>query len=248
VRTPSDFGLRSDLPVQQDLLDFLAVTLTEERSVKSLIRTIVSSSVYRQSSRTRDGAAGADSENRLLWRANRKRLDFEAMRDSLLAVSGQLDRTIGGASVRIDTRSPSLRRTLYAFIDRQNLPGIFRTFDFASPDTHSPRRPRTTVPQQPLYLMNNPFVHQAAEAAVARIGDPQAAEPQVRALYNLILAREPTGDEVTLAVDFLESAADETELAGSPEPADSQSPPRPLPPLVRFAQTLMLTNEFMFLD
>jgi hypothetical protein len=234
VRTPSDFGLRSDTPLQRDLLDDLAVSFMEDDwSVKRLIRRIVTSSVYRQSSDIRGEAVARDPENLLLWRAERRRLDFEAMRDSILSASGQLDRAVGGASVQIANDSPSKRRTLYAFIDRQNLPGLFRTFDFASPDTHSPERPETIVPQQALYLMNNSFVQDAAQAVVGR-AEAEDITQRVDQLYRLILARGATPDELQLATSFVET--------------DNGPQAEPLGPWQRLAHTLMLTNEFMFLD
>ncbi|MCB9937929.1 MAG: PSD1 domain-containing protein [Planctomycetaceae bacterium] len=205
VRTPSDFGLRSETPVHRDVLDHLAVDFMEGNwSIKRLIRQIVMSSVYRQSSVIRAEAVERDPENLLLWRAERRRLDFEAMRDSILAASDQLDRTVGGESVQIANESPSKRRTLYAFIDRQNLPGLFRTFDFASPDTHSPERPETVVPQQALYLMNNGFVHDAAQAVVGRVDDTDVRQ-RVNQLYRLVLARDAMIDELQLATSFIES-------------------------------------------
>jgi hypothetical protein len=186
-------------------LDHLAVAFREDDwSVKRLIRRIVTSSVYRQSSDIRSAAVERDPENLLLWRAERRRLDFEAMRDSILAISGQLDCTVGGESVQIASESPSKRRTLYAFIDRQNLPGLFRTFDFASPDTHSPERPETIVPQQALYLMNNGFVQDAAQATVSRI-DAADISQRVGQLYRLVLAREASPDELQLATQYIES-------------------------------------------
>ena len=217
VRTPSDFGLRSDTPPHRDVLDHLAVTFMEDNwSVKRSIRRIVTSSVYRQSSEIRAEAVARDPENLLLWRAERRRLDFEAMRDSILAAGGQLDRTVGGESVQIANQSPSKRRTLYAFIDRQNLPGLFRTFDFASPDTHSPQRPETIVPQQALYLMNNGFVQDAAQAVVGRV-DAADIGQRVGQLYRLVLAREATPDELQLATRFIETDNPSTDIPpGSP--------------------------------
>jgi hypothetical protein len=205
VRTPSDFGLRSETPTHRDVLDDLAVSFMEDDwSVKRLVRRIVTSSVYRQSSEIRVEATARDPENLLLWRVERRRLDFEAMRDSILAASGQLDRAVGGASVQIANDSPSKRRTLYAFIDRQNLPGLFRTFDFASPDTHSPKRPETIVPQQALYLMNNAFVQEAAQTVVDRL-DAADTEQRAGQLYRLLLAREATSEELELATRFIEA-------------------------------------------
>src|SRR5439155_19785445 len=96
-----------------------------------------------------------DPENRLLWKMNRQRLDFEEMRDSLLVVSGKLDLAEGSHAVDIIGEPPSPRRTVYGFVERQNLPNMFRAFDFASPDPTSPQRFATTVPQQALFLMNS---------------------------------------------------------------------------------------------
>ncbi|MCB9924604.1 MAG: PSD1 domain-containing protein [Planctomycetaceae bacterium] len=206
VRTPSDFGLRSETPTHRDVLDHLSVSFMEHNwSVKQLIRLIVTSTVYRQSSDIRPASVERDPENLLLWRAERRRLDFEAMRDSILVAGNQLDRTVGGASVQIANESPSHRRTLYAFIDRQNLPGLFRTFDFASPDTHSPQRPETIVPQQALYLMNNSFLQVAAEAVVSRTSGEDLSD-RVRQLYRIVLSREATSDELQLANAFIESS------------------------------------------
>ena len=103
-----------------------------------------------------------DPENRLLWRANRRRLDLESLRDSLLLAAGRLDQTIGGPSVQLTTEPFATRRAVYGFIERQNLPAFFRTFDFANPNTHTPERPQTVAPQQALFLMNSPFVHRTS--------------------------------------------------------------------------------------
>ncbi len=102
-------------------------------------------------------AAKADPENRWLARMNRKRHDFETLRDSFLAVSGKLDPKLYGYPVDITSTPATGRRTIYGFIDRQNLPGLFRTFDFANPDATNPQRYLTTVPQQALFLLNSPF-------------------------------------------------------------------------------------------
>ena len=115
-------------------------------STKRLIKTILLSRTYKQSSKHNLDAYAIDPENRLYWRAKRRRMDFESFRDALLVATGALDRSIGGPSVKIHVSPFSNRRTLYAYIDRQNLPSLFRTFDFASPDAHVPQRSETTVP------------------------------------------------------------------------------------------------------
>ena len=114
---------------------------------------------------------------------NRRRLDLESLRDSLLVAAGRLDATPGGPSVPLTTPPFSTRRSVYGFIERQNLPGFFRTFDFASPDAHSPARPHTTVPQQAMYLMNSPFAmeqaaHLAQRAEIREAADGRSANRQ----------------------------------------------------------------------
>ncbi len=105
-----------------------------------------------------------DPENRLWWRTIRRRMDMESYRDALLNQSGRIDLAIGGASEKIHEPPYSNRRTLYAYIDRQNLPEFFRSFDFATPDSHVPRRAVTTVPQQGLFALNNDWIQQLASS------------------------------------------------------------------------------------
>ena len=151
VKTPGDFGVRTEAPVQQLLLDYLAATFMEHGwSTKELQRLIVLSATYQQSCEPSPGSLTADPENNLYSHMNRQRLDFEAARDTLLALGGKLDSKLGGLPVDIETEPFSMRRTVYALIDRQNLPGVFRTFDFSNPDTSSQQRFHTTVPQQAL--------------------------------------------------------------------------------------------------
>jgi len=206
VRTPSDFGVRADPPTHPELLDHLASGLIDNGwSTKKLIRAIVLSRVYQQRSEASPEIMMQDPENTLISHMNRRRRDFESLRDSMLSAAGRLDETVGGKSVQITERPYPTRRTVYAFIDRQNLPGLFRTFDFAGPDTHAPRRYETDVPQQALFLLNSPFVMEQA----AHLTEPLAEEsPQekVRQLYRRILAREPSSAEIELAVNYLAAA------------------------------------------
>ncbi len=198
VGTSSDFGLRSDPPTHPELLDYLASEfMASGWSLKSLHRRIMLSSTYQQCSDPRPAELERDPENRLLWRFNRQRLDFEAMRDSVLAVAGSLGPSFGGPSTPITEPLFSTRRTLYGLIDRQNLDGDYRTFDFAVPDATSPRRFVTTVPQQALFLMNSPFLHEQARrlAAASNAGHRAADEPAegVRRLYRRVLGRARSG-------------------------------------------------------
>jgi hypothetical protein len=206
VRTPSDFGLRADPPTHPELLDYLAARFIQEGwSIKKLHRLILLSSVYQQSTEGNPAYAQTDPNNELLWKMNRQRLDFEGMRDSILAVSGALDLTMGGRAVEISEEPFSPRRTIYGFIERQNLPGVFRTFDFASPDTTSPQRFQTTVPQQALFMMNSPFIIDQARHFAARSEVQNSSNPQdrIRAFYQLAFQRDPSADELRFGLEFI---------------------------------------------
>ena len=206
VRTPSDFGVRSDPPTHPELLDWLATSLMEDHwSTKNLIRKIVSSKTYQQASGVTPEIAEQDPENMLISHMNRRRVDFETLRDSMLAVSKQLDATLGGQSVKITEQPYPKRRTVYAFIDRQNLPGLFRTFDFAGPDTHSPQRFETNVPQQALFLLNSPFVMEQAEAIQQKLPKGEISNG-IRELYHRVLQRDPSHNELQIASAYLESS------------------------------------------
>ncbi len=202
VDSPSDFGTQSHPPSHPELLDHLATWLMDHKwSIKGLIRYVVSSETWRQSSDWRAELETIDPENRLLARMSKTRLDFEAHRDALLSASGRLSLTIGGESADITSEPFTTRRTVYAHIDRQNLPGVFRTFDFASPDTHAPKRFTTTVPQQALFQMNSPFVLSMAKAAVQE--SSERPDEIIRQLYRRILQRNPTTDEIKVAEQFV---------------------------------------------
>jgi hypothetical protein len=233
VRTPSDFGLRSEPPSHPELLDHLATWFMDNGwSLKKLHRHILLSATYGQCSDDRPDARRVDPENRLLWRSQRRRLDFESTRDSLLTVSGQLDRAVGGPSVKNILNPGSNRRTLYGFVDRLAVPGLYRTFDYPSPDTSSPQRDSTTVAPQALFFLNHPFVLDCARHLLRR---PEVAvakddTSRIERLYDCAFGRRPEADELRRGLDFL--AAER----GTPAAWE------------RYAQALLLTNEFVFLD
>jgi hypothetical protein len=230
VGTPSDFGLRSEPPTHPELLDHLAATFMKEGwSIKKLHRQIVLSATYQQKSADRPDVRRLDPENALLWKMNRRRLDFEATRDALLAVSGRLDRTHGGPPVK-NILGGSGRRTVYGFLDRLYVPGLYRTFDFPSPDASSPQRDSTTIPQQALFLMNNPFVIECARQLVQspEIAAEKACAARVERLYRRLYGRMPTSEEVDLARAFT-GGMETTHWA-------------------RYAQGLLMANEFAFVD
>ncbi|MBM3785992.1 MAG: DUF1553 domain-containing protein [Acidobacteria bacterium] len=192
VRSPSDFGLRGDPPTHPELLDYLAGRFKQHGSLKTLIREIVMSKVYRQSS----AATPDDPENRQLARQSRRRLDFEALRDSILAASGALEAKVGGPSFSLSSIPAGPRRTLYAFVERERAQALLKAFNYADPEQHTPQRYLTTIPQQALFLLNSPFL---AEQAGRLSGE------SIDGLYRRILGRPPSISERKTATGFLQS-------------------------------------------
>jgi mono/diheme cytochrome c family protein len=211
VSTPDDFGNQSDPPTHPELLDYLAARFMQEGwSIKKLHRLIMLSNTYQESSATNPRYVQSDPQNHLLWRANIRRLDFEEVRDSVLALGGQLDLTMGGAPVRLDFGEGgfSHRRTIYGMVDRRNLPEVYGQFDFANPDITTGRRYETTVPQQALFMMNNPLVVELARRLVNRpeFKDLSGHEARIKFLYERIYQREPTEVEIKLGADYIEES------------------------------------------
>ena len=249
VRTPSDFGLRGEAPTHPELLDYLASQfLANGWSIKMLHRTIMLSETYQQQSQSHSDGESKDPENRWLWKMNRRRLDWESLRDSLLTVSGQIDFTMGGKSVPLLSEPFSTRRSIYGFIDRQNLPGLFRTFDFVAPDSSAPQRLQTTVPQQALYLLNSSFIRQQTVALANRISsrqnsnDSADAEQRIQDLYELIYSRSPTTDEMQLGRNFLADVPP-ADLSTTAPALDGE-----FSLWQEYVQSLLLSNEFVFVD
>ncbi|MFT6242089.1 MAG: hypothetical protein ACJAQT_004192 [Akkermansiaceae bacterium] len=219
VDTASDFGLRTAPPSHPELLDFLAFRLIENGwSLKALHRMIVSSAVYQQSSTPTPEAQQVDPDNRLLSYFQRRRLDFEAMRDSLLAASGELDLSIGGQPGSLFGADASARRSLYGRIDRQFLPSTLRDFDFANPELHSAQRHETNVPQQALFFLNSPFIEARAIALAARVAADSESEQRIRSIFQCALRREPSEAELASSEGFISAAlaADSVEAPTKP--------------------------------
>jgi hypothetical protein len=196
--------------------------MDEGWSTKRLVRRIVLSRTYRQASAPRDDAGEADPENALLVRMNRRRLDLEAARDSIVAASGKLDETMGGPSVQLTQAPFPTRRAVYGFIERQNLPAFFRTFDFANPNTPAASRTQTASPHQALFMLNSPFTldqsRKLAERAGALKATSSAAAPlsddeRITALYQFALTRRPTSEELAEAKAYLAAGAVSDEAA-----------------------------------
>jgi len=231
VRTPNDFGRRGERPTHPELLDYLAAHFVESGwSVKAMHRLVMLSSAYRQGTRAGAAALARDPDNRLLGRMNRRCLEAEAVRDSLLAVAGRLDGTRGGPPFA-DLAVP--RRTLYLLSARTgaNTSDFGRLFDRADPGSIVDRRGQTVVAPQALFFLNDPFVSAAARDLAARVAReaPADDEARVRRLYQLALGRPPTRVELDLGDRLLAPDGD----------AD---------PWVRYCHVILCTNEFVYLD
>lgn len=237
VSTPNDFGTRGEPPTHPELLDWLATELIRPEtkgagawSLKHIHRLIVTSETYQQSA-VAEGGAKADPENKLLWRMNRRRLEAEAVRDSILAAAGTLNRQLGGASVKVPLEpevydliftegepdglwpvtpdaKQHTRRSVYLFNKRNVRLPLLEAFDL--PDTLSScaARPVSTFAPQALILMNSPFVHEQAKAfALSLLEAAPDATKQIDALYRRSVGRAPGATERTLAAEFLKEQA-----------------------------------------
>jgi len=230
VENPGDFGLRTSQPRHLELLDYLAAFLIQEDwKTKPLHRLILTSRAWQRSSVIPAAAdmtqqLERDPSNHLIWHANRRRLDLEQMRDSVLMLSGQLDSAMYGRPAVI-TDAANTRRTVYSFVERQNIPSIVQTFDFASADTSTSRRVTTTVPQQALFAMNSEFMVQAARALAQQVSEQGDQAALVNQLFKAVYGRLPSEPESQMVC----------ELAG-PDFAE------------RLAHVLLMSNEVMFVD
>jgi hypothetical protein len=187
----------------------------------------MTSTTYMQTSFDRPEGVTADPENRLLWKQNRRRLEFEPLHDSVLAVSGQLDATIGGPPARLF--GGNRRRAVYGYVDRLEFPSLLTTFDVPHPAGLSTERLNTTVAPQALFLMNGPFARDAAKKMIASPKVQKATDSSQRldVLFLTILGRKPTDEERKLSLAFV-----------------SKGPDR----WIDLAHGLMMTNEFAFVD
>jgi hypothetical protein len=218
VRTVDNFGTTGESPSHPELLDHLAVQFVQQGwSVKKLIRTIVLSRTYRLSS-TR-GEQQEDPENRLLAHMNRRRLDAESLRDTILVVGGTLKFEMGGATFSASLKKDvgfqfqAPRRSVYVPVFRSSLPELFEVFDFANPSMVTGRRDVSTVAPQALFMMNHPFVRtQAGLTAERLLSESQLTTAnRIDHAYLQILGRHATEAEVSLSQQFLKSVTDTTE-------------------------------------
>jgi len=264
VPTPDDFGMMSEPPSHPELLDYLAMNfMTNGWNIKKIHRLIMLSSVYQESSAYNPRYAQIDPGNRLLWRANIRRLEFEPLRDSLLAIGGTLDTNLYGRPVDLRQNPNSTRRTIYDYVDRANIADVLVNFDFATPDMVTGIRHVTTVPQQALFLMNSPIVIDLARRLVAMpdFVDQASDEERLNFLYQRIYQRPPSEEETGLGLEFV----NQTPLrdAASAAPYDPPGKPRPGAPGKRpvgnrqrapltsweeLAQALLQANETSFVN
>ncbi|MBO94525.1 MAG: hypothetical protein CMI32_06475 [Opitutales bacterium] len=230
VPTPSNFGTLGEKPSHPELLDWLARDFVEEGwSLKRLHRRIMLSATWQMSSAHDVAKFAKDGDNRLLWRMNPRKLDVEAWRDSLLAASGELDLTLGGAPTSNIMDSP--RRTIYSKIsrsgDRFASDAFLRLFDFPAPQSTSAQRAVSTVPQQYLFMMNSPFMIKRAAALAKDLSGHGTEQERIQAAYERLYARPADSREVEVGLAFL----------GGAEESRGKWP--------QYAQVLLSAHEFM---
>ena len=257
VATVDDFGTTGDPPSHPELLDTLAIGFVHDGwSLKRLVRSIVLSRSYRQSSTFNPDAFRTDPENRLLWRMPKRRLEAEAIRDAMLSVSGDLDAmrpdgshiaTIVGdrpiSLIGLDKRLPkdldgSTYRSVYLPVIRDRLPDVLELFDFAEPSLVTGNREITNVPIQALYLMNSSFVQERSRALAERLrSETQSEKEMVMRAFQLCFAREPDANEVDRSIAFLRQ---DDHRSSTENGADLT--------VLSFFQALLSTAEFRNLD
>jgi Protein of unknown function (DUF1553)/Protein of unknown function (DUF1549)/Planctomycete cytochrome C len=230
VDTPSNFGTSGSAPSHPELLDDLTVRFMDNGwSLKWLHREIMLSSTYQQSV-TPANVTEVDADNRLLSHFNRRRLDAEAFRDSVLAVSGKLDESFGGPSGDAD-KADFVRRTIYASVSRHELSDTLQTFDFPDPAIHCAQRSDTTTPLQQMFVLNSPFMREQAIALVERAGRDSGKTIDVRSMYlhRLLFARDARDSEMRIAREFIGKDATAARWH-------------------RYGHALLSSNEFLYVD
>jgi len=202
VDTPSNFGVTGERPTNPDLLEYLATQFVKSgMSFKKLHREIMLSSVYQLSTEMDQANFAKDSGNRLYWRADRKRMDAEQLRDSVLFVAGNLDNSLGGPSG--DLTPGFTRRTVYGKVSRYKIDEYLQLFDFPPPNISAEKRFTTTVPLQRLFLMNSDFMQVEAEEIAKRVAGEPDNRARIRKVYLLAYGREPSENEIKLGIDYL---------------------------------------------
>ena len=230
VRTPGNFGQLGERPTHPELLDYLASRFVESRwSLKTMHREIMLSAVYQLSCVASDRQKAIDGDNRLLARAHRRRLDVEALRDTLLFVAGRLDQTVGGPPVWLTENYATQkgpdgdadkysqpaewitglrsRRTLYGYVARRRPDQTMALFDFPSPSSTADRRFTTSTPLQRLFFLNSDFIARQAESLAKIVSRESSEEARIRRVYKILFGRDPLPKELALGRDFLRRKA-----------------------------------------
>jgi hypothetical protein len=237
VNTPSNFGTPGERPTNPELLEYLAKSFVDNgMSIKKLHRQILLSSVYQLGTEDSEANSAKDPANRLYWRANRRRLDAEAIRDSVLFVSGALDlKKVGGPST--DFADDNFRRTVYCKISRYRLDNYLQVFDFPNPSFTSEQRFITNVPLQRLFFMNSSFVYKQAERLARRVYDEADDNARIRKAYLLLYGRVPTDAEIQVGLEYLRTVPEKPgqQIAGEPPTSWRE-----------YARVLLSANEFEF--
>ena len=257
VRSPDNFGKLGETPTHPELLDWLANDFVQSGwLIKSLHRQILNSAVWQQSTSWSEAAAEIDPENRLLWRMNRRRLEAEAIRDSLLAIGGDLDLTMGGnllptenrkyvtstANVNVEIYNIP-RRTIYLPIVRSAIFDYLTAFDFGDPSAMSGQRDRTTVAPQALFLMNSKLVAQESESLSSTLlAQPGDDAGRITTAFQRFYSRPPTESEIASSLEFITDY--EKSLS---ERSTAKDQMRPLA-WKAFCRALMSTNEFLYVN
>jgi hypothetical protein len=274
VTTPGDFGVQGEPPTHPELLDWLACEFVARGwSLKTMHRLLVTSATYRQANRTHAAASRSDPENRLLWRANRHRLEGEALRDALLSVSGSLNPKAGGASV-FPELPPELavprggwpvssdaternRRSVYVFVKRNLRYPLFSAFDAPDSNETCSRRFVTTTAPQALMLFNSKFVLDQARAFAGRVLREAGSQPEemIDHAYRIALGRTPADDERESLLGFLTKQTEtlRTRLGSAKPPPLPAGAPADVDPaqaaaVVDLCHVILNLNEFLYVD
>jgi hypothetical protein len=258
VRTPDNFGRLGERPTHPELLDWLAVQFVKMGwSIKAMHRLIMLSSTYQMSTEFNANFAKSDPENRLLWRMNRRRLDAESIRDSILAVAGNLDLKMGGSMLPTANRKyvtstanvnpvtyKTNRRSVYLPIVRSALYDVFQAFDFADPSVLNGKRVSTTVAPQALFMMNSEIVFEQTESMAKRLIDDEALDEdkRVRQLFELAYSRSPTQNETDRAIIYIDRY---TRKMQSLKKTQEESRLRAWQ---SFCRVVIASNEFVYIE
>ena len=214
VSTPSDFGVQGEKPTHPELLDWLAVELMEhDWSTKHIHRQIVLSATYRQSRVVNESNLKRDPENRLLWSWPRRRLEAEAIRDSILCATGELKREPGGPGVPQEREEENLRRTIYLFQRRSEMPSVMTMFDAPDSIASCSRRQVSTVALQPLFMLNSKFMDRRAQVLAKKIVESAGDDPrlQIEHAFERVLGRAANENELSRSLAFYQGDGSVTE-------------------------------------